>query len=129
MFDLGGVASGLLVTSFDGRPIKIEGNPTHPSSWTVKGKIGAADGFAQASILEMYDPQRSAKVVEINGTTQRDSTWQAFESFAKPHFASIKGNGADFAILSEACSSPSVAEQKKRLLEAFPKRNGLNMSR
>ncbi len=123
MFELGGVASGLLVTSFDGRPIKIEGNPSHPSSWTIKGKIGSADGFAQATILEMYDPQRSAKVVQRDPKAYApvDTTWQAFESFAKDHFASIKGNGAGFAILSEACSSPSVAAQKQLLLAAYPK--------
>src|SRR5205807_419913 len=62
--ELGGVAGGLLVTSFDGRPIKVEGNPTHPSSWTVKGKMGSADAFAQASVLDLYDPQRSRGVVD-----------------------------------------------------------------
>ena len=57
--EVGGVAMPLLVTSYDGRPIKIEGNPSHPMSWTVKEKLGSADAFAQASILEMYDPHRS----------------------------------------------------------------------
>ncbi len=122
MWELGGVASGLLVTSYDGRPIKIEGNPTHPSSWTVKGKIGSADGFAQASLLEMYDPQRSAKVVARTKTGEkRDSTWKAFESFASKHFGEQKADGSGFAILSESSSSLSVADQKKRLLAAFPK--------
>jgi MoCo/4Fe-4S cofactor protein with predicted Tat translocation signal len=53
---VGGVATGLLAKSFDGRPIKLEGNPEHP------GSLGATDTFAQAALLEMYDPDRSQEV-------------------------------------------------------------------
>ena len=52
-FVQGGVATGLLVESHMGRPTKIEGNPEHP------GSLGSTDVFAQASILNMYDPDRS----------------------------------------------------------------------
>jgi MoCo/4Fe-4S cofactor protein with predicted Tat translocation signal len=48
----------LVVTTVDGRPIKIEGNPLHPASG------GGTDAFAQASILDLYDPARSQRFTE-----------------------------------------------------------------
>src|SRR4051812_43389814 len=65
---LGGVATGLLVKSFDGRPVKIEGNPDHP------GSKGATDILAQASLLGLYDPDRSQEVI-FRGSPK---TWQSF---------------------------------------------------
>ncbi len=46
-------AQPLVVTTHDGRPTKIEGNPGHASS------LGATGTFAQATLLDMYDPDRS----------------------------------------------------------------------
>ena len=60
-----GGAQGLLVTSRDGRPLKIEGNPLHPAS------LGSTDALAQAAVLELYDPDRSRTVLHH----QQVSSW------------------------------------------------------
>src|SRR5688572_12160647 len=51
--DLAGAAVGLKVKSYDGRPIKVDGNPNHPDS------LGATGARHQAAVLELYDPDRS----------------------------------------------------------------------
>jgi molybdopterin-containing oxidoreductase family iron-sulfur binding subunit len=114
--DLAGVASGLLVTSFDGRPIKIEGNPKHPQNQ------GATDSFCQAAILQLYDPDRSDSPRRLSAEGVLQQSWDDFAGFAKPHFDDLrKRGGAGLPILAEASSSPTLAAQKARLLAEFPK--------
>lgn len=113
VYDIGGVGHGLLVTSYDGRPIKVEGNPSHPFASTFDGKLGASDAFAQASVLELYDPDRSRSIRRAG----QEVEWSAFADVIR----AVQGtNGTGLAILSEASGSPSVVGMRRRLLDKYP---------
>lgn len=108
---MSGYGIGVLVESREGRPIKIEGNPDHPES------LGASSSIMQASILQMYDPDRSQAVTymgEIN-------TWEVFlAELTKNLQAQKAAGGAGLRILTEAISSPTLIDQIERLLAQYP---------
>src|SRR5260370_2430678 len=107
----GADAIGILVESHEGRPTKIEGNPDHPAS------LGGTDAITQASVLNLYDPDR-AQTVTFAGEIR---TWSAFLDAAQAMAAEIKAvNGAGFRILTGTVASPSVAEQLQYLLKLYP---------
>jgi MoCo/4Fe-4S cofactor protein with predicted Tat translocation signal len=107
----GADAIGVLVESHEGRPTKIEGNPDHPSS------LGATDVFAQASVLNLYDPDR-ARTPSFVGEIR---TWSAFLDAAQAMAAEAKAdNGAGFRVLTGTITSPSVTEQLQNLLKLYP---------
>ncbi len=108
---LGGYASGLLVRSYMGRPLKIEGNPSHPAS------LGATDSFAQASILTLYDPDRSQAVMQASVA----SSWENFVTALRAGLDAQRANGgAGLRILSQTVSSPTLGAQFQTLLDTFP---------
>ncbi len=68
-----GFAQGVLVATQQGRPVKVEGNPGHPAS------LGGTDVFAQAEILQLWDPDRSRNVVRRSTDGRSEpSSWPAF---------------------------------------------------
>jgi molybdopterin-containing oxidoreductase family iron-sulfur binding subunit len=106
-----GLGIGILVESHEGRPTKIEGNPDHPAS------LGSADPMVLASILDLYDPDRS-RVVTRNG---RVSTWDDFQRTLIIARGRKRANkGAGLRILTEAVSSPTLRRQLDALLKDFP---------
>ena len=108
---LGGVATGLVVESHEGRPTKIEGNPQHP------GSLGAADVFAQAEILGLYDPDRLRTLTN----TGEIRPWSAFLATARATVAAQAAlQGAGIRILTETVNSPTLASQLTDLLRRFP---------
>jgi MoCo/4Fe-4S cofactor protein with predicted Tat translocation signal len=107
----GGYALGLLVESHMGRPTKVEGNPEHPAS------LGATDAFAQASILTMYDPDRSQTILR-RGVIE---TWDTFiTAMSREREANLAARGAGLCILTETVTSPTLAAQIQSLLEELP---------
>ncbi|MBV9574904.1 MAG: TAT-variant-translocated molybdopterin oxidoreductase [Acidobacteriales bacterium] len=110
-FTLGGYATPLLVESNLYRPTKIEGNDLHPAS------LGGTDVFAQASILGMYDPDRS-QTVQYLGDVR---TWGQFREALRGPLSIQKGlQGAGTRILTQAVSSPTLADQLHSLLRIYP---------
>ena len=107
---LGGAATGLLVESHMGRPTKIEGNPDHPSS------LGATNAFHQASILGLYDPDRS-QVVRNFGEI---STWGEFLGALQPVLKNAAANGPGFRLLTQSVCSPTLGAQIQQLLAQYP---------
>ncbi|HMB80918.1 MAG TPA: TAT-variant-translocated molybdopterin oxidoreductase, partial [Vicinamibacterales bacterium] len=108
---LGGVATGLLVESHEGRPTKIEGNTLHP------GSLGASDVFAQAAILGLYDPDRSQTLTSLG---EIRPLWSFLGAMNAALTAQKPLKGAGLRILTESVSSPTLAAQIRDLLARFP---------
>ncbi len=113
--ELNGVAVGLHATSYDGRPIKVDGNPLHPET------LGAAETYHQGSVLGVYDPDRSDAVTQKSGAKREITTFAAFDKAAKEEIKKLRANrGEGLRVLSERTSSPTLAALKDRWLAAFP---------
>ncbi|HYY24399.1 MAG TPA: TAT-variant-translocated molybdopterin oxidoreductase, partial [Candidatus Udaeobacter sp.] len=109
---LAGFGRGVLAESHMGRPTKIEGNPEHPAS------VGATDVFMQASVLDLYDPDRSQALTNAG----RISNWNAFLSALNAELDTQRlKQGEGLRILTETVTSPTLGAQLKQLLSRFPK--------
>src|SRR5918994_2595186 len=106
-----GVAAPVLVESHEGHPTKVEGNPQHPAS------LGGTDSFAQAAILDLYDPDR-AKTVLYRGQVRG---WGEFLTAVRNALANQKTKqGSGLRFLTETLTSPSAAEQMSVIQQAYP---------
>ncbi len=102
----------LIVTTADGRPTKIEGNPLHPLS------NGSTDAFAQASLLDLYNPYRS-KEITLDG---KKVTPQAFDAFlTKVREEALANQGEGIAIVLNQVHSPTRNRLQEALRKEFPK--------
>jgi MoCo/4Fe-4S cofactor protein with predicted Tat translocation signal len=105
-------AYGLIVESHEGRPTKIEGNPSHPST------LGASSSRVQASVLGLYDPDRSQSVTQNGARKSWSDFVTAWGQLSEAHAAD---GGASLAILSESFSSPTLARLASELRARYPR--------
>src|SRR5947209_3174644 len=104
----------LLVESHEYRPTKIEGNPDH------EGSQRSSDLFSQASILDLYDPDRSTTVTHMG----EGSSWDAFAGEIRATVLGQKAKqGAGLRFLTGAVSSPTLGSQMRAVLQQFPQRS------
>jgi len=114
----------LIAAAIDGRPIKLEGNPLHPASG------GATDAFAQASLLDLYDPARSKRFVEKGERDEKGKKAENFEARDRATFEKYltelrtkiaADGGAGLAFLVEEVHSPTRERMRAELLKVYPK--------
>jgi MoCo/4Fe-4S cofactor protein with predicted Tat translocation signal len=135
-FSLGGIATPLLARSNEGRPTKLEGNPDHPNNnrWRASSTAfnndaaspddrpyAATDIFSQASVLTLYDPDRSQTPL-YRGETR---PWSQFvaeirSAIDKENDGLKAKKGAGLRFLTETITSPTLAAQMKSILADFP---------
>ncbi|HTN62258.1 MAG TPA: TAT-variant-translocated molybdopterin oxidoreductase [Devosia sp.] len=106
-----GYGFGLLAESHEGRPTKIEGNPRHPAS------LGGTDPIMQASVLSLYDPDRSR--VPLKGGVP--ASWSAFQAEMVALRSAHEEKGGDgLAIVTGPSTSPTLERQLRALREKLP---------
>ncbi|MCK1335642.1 4Fe-4S dicluster domain-containing protein [Bradyrhizobium sp. 38] len=108
---LAGIGRGAIVTSIDGRPIKVEGNPLHP------GSLGATDVFAEAAVLSLYDPDRSRTILHNGAIAPREALNRALVTELSE---TRNSQGKGLRLLTGRTTSPTLLRQIDGLLQAFP---------
>jgi Fe-S-cluster-containing dehydrogenase component/anaerobic selenocysteine-containing dehydrogenase len=102
-----GFATGVIVASQDGRPIKVEGNPEHPAS------LGATRAIEQAAVLSLFDPQRARQITDRGAA----AAWSTVEQLLED--AAARG-GAGLQLVLEPTSSLQVIDLVARVRAALP---------
>ncbi|HEY6924327.1 MAG TPA: hypothetical protein VI653_12720, partial [Steroidobacteraceae bacterium] len=107
-----GYAHGVLVENHMGRPTKVEGNPHHPAS------LGGTDIFAQAAVLQLWDPDRSQAVMHREDV----ASWETFGAQWLKWAARLdQTQGAGLRVLTETITSPTLSSQLDSLRRRYPR--------
>jgi molybdopterin-containing oxidoreductase family iron-sulfur binding subunit len=102
----------LVVKSYEGRPVKIEGNALFP------GSNGSTDRYAQASILDLYDPDRARHFKHDGKIVTRDEALKFLQSLSIKY---SQNSGEGLAFLAETSTSPARARIQNAIASNFPK--------
>ena len=108
-FSLDGYATGSLIRSYDGRPIKVEGNPLHPAN-----PGGGTSLYSQGELLNLYDPARSKSPCKGGEA----ATLADFQQFWASHKGTL-GNGEKLAFLMGPNASPTMAHMVAQVKDSF----------
>jgi MoCo/4Fe-4S cofactor protein with predicted Tat translocation signal len=111
-FSIAGDVYGAVVENHEGRPTKIEGNPSHP---LTKGK---SNSWLQGTILDLYDPDRLKNITNSKKEAKLSDFLTIWNTLTKK-YASTNGEG--FAVLTETTNSPTFERLKNLFIDNFPK--------
>jgi molybdopterin-containing oxidoreductase family iron-sulfur binding subunit len=111
-FPMAGHGQGILVRSNEGRPTKVEGNPDAP------GSLGGVGVFAQASLLDLYDPDRSRTVTQRGLPATYEGAVQALR--AKLYNETAPKKEVRLRLVTETVTSPTLLGLVAQLLSDFP---------
>ena len=106
-----GIGQGVIVESHLGRPTKVEGNPDHPAS------LGATSVLSQASVLDLYDPDRARQITYAGSGRSWDEFQEALRTALQPLRAR---QGTGFRVLTQTVCSPSLDAQIQAVLKSLP---------
>ena len=150
-FEWAGRSVHALVTSLEGRPVKVDGNADHPAyaksqptefkDSNKKLRSAGSDAFTQASILSLYDQDRIAgclnrksaaavpeRFVAADKKTDPDDhknslkSWEEFGKYVAEQRVKLAATqGSELAILYEPTRSPSVRRVLAEVLKKYPK--------
>ncbi len=105
-------ALGVVVETHEGRPTKIEGNAKHSAS------LGSSNAFVQASVLNLYDPDRSQTPLHYGN----EVSWREFLAAWNELKTEYSENGGEgLAVLSESFASPTIYGLREQFMKTFPK--------
>lgn len=113
-FDWTGAPRHVVVTKYDGRPIKIDGNELHPHS------LGGSDAYTQGATLALYDPDRSQVLKRREGGETISRSWADFDTYLSETIAALGEGAPGLAVLFQPTTSVTLHDALDRLVERLP---------
>lgn len=105
---------GILIKTREGRPIKVDGNPDHPIN---KGKVTAR---GQASILNLYDPERLKDPMFLDSGILSKSTWKIVDGRIISSLTSASNEGKEIALITHTVTSPTANNVLNEFKAKYP---------